>query len=685
MVKMSPRGIRVSSTAVAILAVLAGPSFGQVQSARQQACILALNSAGSKLSAAVGKEIAGCISDKAKGKLTPGQTVDECVEADRKGKVAKAEAKITEAKTKSCFYVSPFANDLPDFGPRSAEAVLSGYGGDVLNTGGLFGCTIDAAASSDAAGCQAAVVKSLSKLVKAQTKAFQACTKTGFKSEPPLDSAADLEACVGDDPDAKIAALVTKTSPKVAKACAGVPVLANAFPATCSTATPTSLFGCASAVARCGICRAANEANGLGVDCDAFDDATPNHSCTPPVGCDYSSMTLEVRGRGPSPGNGSETLVERGWTGRSHASDVTDGRLLIADLDCPPEGDPSDVCAITGTRMADGTGPGRCQNAWQVTCTNVGAPDAACPLSGRCVIPFGLPTEIMMNSMPACVLTSFNGNLTGSVDRVTGETVLNASVNSRIYVGGMEACPQCAGDKEPNDGIRDGFCATNGGISCDVQGAYSDGRGASLDCPPNGGAGISGTGTNLDLGLSTGTHSLDAQLDCTAVPGSCHCGTCIGNTEACNSDADCGDGYCGELPSVACTGDGDCASVDAGPCSFGHCDEKFSQVCTTNTDCMIPGGDCLVSTCEVAGTTKPNDCSDGVCTDVGGNHGRCLADPGQPSCFLPTIIASGTADLATPVLAAVGCYRPTGSTSYNDAVGLPGPIRMTIETVRKME
>jgi len=683
--------ILVLSIALATVVVSAGPSFAQVQSARQQACILALNSAGAKLSAAVGKEVAGCISDKAKGKLTPGQSVDQCVEADRKGKVAKAAVKISEAKSKSCFYVTPEAEDLPDFGARSASSVSSGFGGDVLNVGGLFGCTIDAAASLDAATCQTAVVKSLSKLVKAQTKAFQSCTKKGFKSEPPLDSIAELEACVGDDPDGKIAALVTKTSPKVAKACAGVPVLANAFPAACSTATPTSLFGCASAVARCGICRATNEANGLGVDCDAFDDATPNHSCTPPLGCDYTSMTLEVRGRGPDPGNGSETLVERGWTGASHNGDMADGLLVMADLDCPPEGDASDECAITAARLPEGAGPGRCRSNLRERCDNVGGPDAACPSSGQCVIPFGLPTEMRIaGGAPICVLTTLNEGLGGSVNRATGETDLQTSTNMKMY-GGLTIstpCASCSGDPEPNDGVRGGFCigGSFSGEACDAQGAFADGRGASLDCPPSFASGISGTGSNLDLGLSTGVHSLEAQLDCTAVPGSCHCGTCTANTEACNSNADCSGGSCAELSSVACLGNTDCTTVDAGPCRFdGKCDEKFSQLCATNTDCMIPGGDCLASTCEVAATTKPNDCSDGVCSDVGGNHGRCLADAGQPSCFLPTVTATGTADLGAPVLAAVGCYRPTGFSSVNNGAGLPGPIRMTIDTVRKLQ
>jgi hypothetical protein len=59
----------------------------------EQSCINELNKGFAKVVKARGKSIGKCIKDATKTKLDPGMTLEECLSADRGGKVAKAEQK----------------------------------------------------------------------------------------------------------------------------------------------------------------------------------------------------------------------------------------------------------------------------------------------------------------------------------------------------------------------------------------------------------------------------------------------------------------------------------------------------------------------------------------------------------------------------------------------------------------
>ena len=110
---------RFPGTLVLVAVMLAGmgtPAIAQLQSKAQQACLNSVYKAAVKVGATQGKENARCIKNAGAHKLV-GQTADECLVADSRGKVQKAFNKTVDAEAKRC---SP--SDLPSFGYTSASA-----------------------------------------------------------------------------------------------------------------------------------------------------------------------------------------------------------------------------------------------------------------------------------------------------------------------------------------------------------------------------------------------------------------------------------------------------------------------------------------------------------------------------------------------------------------------------------
>jgi len=279
-------------------------------------------------------------------------------------------------------------------------------------------------------------------------------------------------------------------------------------------------------------------------------------------------------------------------------------------------------------------------------------------------------------------------------------------------------------DVTPNDGIRDGTCF--GGISdrasCDVGGFNTtfpaldgqNGGGHSLDCFPDVGKNISGTGLKIDLVQTTGAVSLTANVDC-GLPNSfpptfahnCPCRLCSGDTTVpCNSNAECaalGKGTCsantgagvapapngcskepadgGDLFVGVCNdignGEGECLTasddlffcdgiVRGGGDGFLGCDptpkcEDTFAACTTNGDCNS-GFECVTDLdCRAAQAGLP--------------AGDCTLTARKP-CFLDPIVATGQPDPTNPLGVAAFCIPPTSNPGINGVAGLPGPGRV---------
>jgi cysteine-rich repeat protein len=265
----------------------------QLQDEDQQKCINELNKNFAKVAKAQGKVIDKCLKDGAKDKLE-NQTIEECSTADNDGKVANAKQKtITKASGK--------CSVPPDFGPTDPNTVNRvAIDKELGLIHDIFGSDLDTAIlpqsglTSDQSKCQLAVAKAAKKCQDAKLKVFNKCKKDGLKSKTvppgvvlPVDTAGDLEQCMGFDPKGKTEKACDPTTGKIRstidKKCGGVD-----FPGTfpelltipgCGTNDHEAVAACVDQIVECQVCLALNQVDGLSRDCDLFDDGTPNASC----------------------------------------------------------------------------------------------------------------------------------------------------------------------------------------------------------------------------------------------------------------------------------------------------------------------------------------------------------------------------------------------------------------------
>jgi hypothetical protein len=255
------------------LALCAAPALGQ----DEQGCINELNKGFAKVAKTQGKDIGKCIKDGSKGKLVA-QSIEQCLTADNKGKVAKA-------KQKTISKASPLCSVPPDFGPSDPNAVNQvAVEKELALIHQIFGSDLDAVildavVDQDGAKCQVDVAKAAQKCQDTKLKEFNKCKKAGLK-DGSITSAAGLEACMGADEKGKIVkACDEKLGGKISKKCPGTVDLAAAFPG-CNTGDANQLKTCIDVFVECAVCVALNEADALARFCDLFDDDQINASCS---------------------------------------------------------------------------------------------------------------------------------------------------------------------------------------------------------------------------------------------------------------------------------------------------------------------------------------------------------------------------------------------------------------------
>jgi hypothetical protein len=249
----------------------------QPQNEAQQSCINELNKGLGKVAKAQGKNLYTCLKNGAKGRLGV-QTIEACLTADKRGKVAKAKQQ-TLAKAR------PKCAEPPDFGatdPNTVnQAAISGTLDMLHDIFGLDldgGVVISAASNPTGSRCQTDIVKQASRCWDTKLKEFNRCKKQGLRATLPFNRASDLEGCMGVDLKGKILkACVTKLAERIGGRCTGVDTAA-AFPG-CNTGDLGELGECLDRQIKCRVCLALNEADGLARDCDLFDDGTDNESC----------------------------------------------------------------------------------------------------------------------------------------------------------------------------------------------------------------------------------------------------------------------------------------------------------------------------------------------------------------------------------------------------------------------
>lgn len=258
------------------------PGFAaSVQNSNQQSCITGINKRMAKVVKTVGKEASTCVKNFAKGKLTG--LIEDCVTADLRGKREKAEEKTSSEEDSRC-------SVTPTFGFAGAEvanaAAVQG-GVDLLHD--LFGPWLDLSLVAEAddreeSRCQAAVVKVASKCQDTFLKDFNDCKKAGLKGGT-LTTQTDLEACLGSDSKGKIDSVCSAVTGKLASTVTGkctdegVTNLSVVFPG-CGTDVEADFATCVERSVSCRVCQTLNAADAMAVDCDVFDNAMADNSCS---------------------------------------------------------------------------------------------------------------------------------------------------------------------------------------------------------------------------------------------------------------------------------------------------------------------------------------------------------------------------------------------------------------------
>ena len=266
------------------LALLAAGAGAQPLGKEAQKCVGTANKGLAKLAKAQAKEISTCVKNGAAGKLAT--DIGDCVAADSRGRIAKAQAKNAARVAKACASAPAFGSADPTGSSTGPIAV----GAELAFTGALFGPDLDAAIvqkGADPAGhaCQSAVAKLGQKCLDTKLKAFLGCKKRALKGgrdAPAVQSGQELQdACLGSgaspipDPKGKAQKLcVQKLDRALDKKCAGQ-TTAALFPG-CG-ADPVS--ACVDRSASCEMCLALNAVDGLARDCDRADDQADNGSC----------------------------------------------------------------------------------------------------------------------------------------------------------------------------------------------------------------------------------------------------------------------------------------------------------------------------------------------------------------------------------------------------------------------
>ncbi|MFP6663142.1 MAG: hypothetical protein VCC00_02945 [Deltaproteobacteria bacterium] len=264
-------------------------ALAQEQTKDQQKCIGSMAGYVVRINLTQARENAGCVKDYGKDKLGA-QTVAECLEADRKERMLKLEAKIQEKQTDpdkgKCIGAAE-----PDFAFVSAAAMVAGVQPEqVAALADILGATpetliVDATdrANRDAATCQNTILKTADKITATELKGFKSCVGKGLRARTDaFSSAADLETCIDD---VKLAERADKAEAKlvkmIGKKCTekGIDWDTVVGGACAAEADPTAYAACIRTAANCTACLEINGGYGLAIDCDLYDDGVANSTC----------------------------------------------------------------------------------------------------------------------------------------------------------------------------------------------------------------------------------------------------------------------------------------------------------------------------------------------------------------------------------------------------------------------
>jgi cysteine-rich repeat protein len=271
---------RIGSLALSILAAVALALPAHADDAK---CITTLNGNAAKVAKTLGKDVRSCVkaSDK-KGVLG----AEACSSGDLKGKVAKAmqrtlDQAVAGSKDKCGGQLPAFLYEGPVVANDAVERAVQGAAHD------LFGADLDTSVVMDGdkakAKCRDTIYKDVGKLFDVQLAEFNRCKKAALKAGAASNADVQMACVPGDavaDPKGKISKTRFKFAQDAGKKCAGLDTDVL-FPGACVGESGEPAFStCAGRVTSCQACTALARMDGLDLDCDLFDDAAANASCT---------------------------------------------------------------------------------------------------------------------------------------------------------------------------------------------------------------------------------------------------------------------------------------------------------------------------------------------------------------------------------------------------------------------
>jgi hypothetical protein len=263
--------------------------FSGIASADGDKCANTTNKSVAKVAKAQAGDSSKCVKDAGNAKLDPGETVEQCIVSDPKGKVKKAVDKARDKIIADCPTppaVPPIDTSDPDALSQimidKELALIHEIFGTDLDEPGLLVAKVD---GKDEWKCQSAVIKAAGKCQDAKLSTYNACKKDLLKNGDPTTGELQ-DACMGTNgpPDHGI----PDVKGKIAKKCGNG--LGGTLDKKCATTDNDALFppcaGHAVSLAQCfdekiecEVCKALNALDGLDRGCDEFDNGVADGSC----------------------------------------------------------------------------------------------------------------------------------------------------------------------------------------------------------------------------------------------------------------------------------------------------------------------------------------------------------------------------------------------------------------------
>jgi len=283
----------VVRTSLFLLLAFTGSAFAQVQDKNQQRCLNKSSGSARKVTSSAIKNAVDCLKLGSIGNLPMGVTAEACLDSDLKGKIGKAQTKVSGSVTKFCGVAA-----TPDFGFTDATTLNESHADEGLGfVPDMFGPDLDAAIAGPLladpkARCSLGALGQSAKVADAMLKVFLGCMKSGLKSGVIADAAA-LEACLGEitlDTKGRVAKSVARVQSKLASsACPASP--GTLYPeldgpgelcdryGLALPLTSETLASCLGKRMACRVCRIVNASNDFNHNCDLFDDGSIDATC----------------------------------------------------------------------------------------------------------------------------------------------------------------------------------------------------------------------------------------------------------------------------------------------------------------------------------------------------------------------------------------------------------------------